>query len=169
MVGSVSLSLFLYLSLYRSLLPCTSHYYHYFFFYISVFTASSPDLLSLALSALSMSSQTRGECDLLLPPFPPPLPTTATSFEFYSHDFHFLLFSIPDSNTHSTLLLFYFYSRRVCKPSSVLSVLVFPRHEGVEGGGEGVEIGRQPSPRPRTLRDIFEGDLPARPPTESNP
>lgn len=179
MVGSVSLSLFLYLSLYRSLLPCTSHY-HYFFFYISVFTASSPDLLSLALSALSMSSQTRGECDLLLPPFPPPPPSlllrvlnfTLTTSTFYSSRSPI---RIPTLLYYSfTFTLDEFASRRLCSPCSC-----FHATRGLREGGRGSKSvashrldlghsvpsdaisskeisprGRQPSPTPKKIHPL---------------
>lgn len=164
---SLSVSLSISTTLYFLLLSL------FFFLHLCLHCVESRSLISRAIRSvyvLSNEGRVRPTATSL-PPSLPPLLLRVLNFTLTTSTFY----SSRSPIRIPTLLyyLFYFYSRRVCKPSSVLSVLVFPRHEGVEGGGEGVEIGRQPSPRPRTLhsfgRDIFEGDLPARPPTESNP
>lgn len=176
MVGSVSLSLFLYLSLYRSLLPCTSHYYHYFFFYISVFTASSPDLLSLALfrSVYVLSNEGRVRPTATsLPPLPSPLLLRVLNFTLTTSTFYSSRspIRIPTLLYYSfTFTLDEFASRRLCSPCSC-----FHATRGLREGGRGSKSvashrldhghsaisskeisprGRQPSPTPKKIHPL---------------
>lgn len=176
MVGSVSLSLFLYLSLYRSLLPCTSHYYHYFFFYISVFTASSPDLLSLALfrSVYVLSNEGRVRPTATsLPPSPPSLLLRVLNFTLTTSTFYSSRspIRIPTLLYYSfTFTLDEFASRRLCSPCSC-----FHATRGLREGGRGSKSvashrldhghsaisskeisprGRQPSPTPKKIHPL---------------
>lgn len=146
MVGSVSLSLFLYLSLYRSLLlPVLL----ITFFFFSTSLSSLRRVRSLISRAIRyvyvLLNEGRVRSTTTSLPLPPHLPPTTTmSLNFYdSHDFLFFTLLDPlDSNTllYSTSLFFFFLLfllfRRVCKPSSPCSCF----HATRGGVREGVEI-----------------------------
>lgn len=138
MVGSVSLSLFLYLSLYRSLLlPVLL----ITFFFFSTSLSSLRRVRSLISRAIRyvyvLLNEGRVRSTTTSLPLPPHLPPTTTmSLNFYdSHDFLFFTLLDPlDSNTllYSTSLFFFFFTFFTLSTSlqAVVSVFVFPRHEG---------------------------------------
>lgn len=115
MVGSVSLSLFLYLSLYRSLLlPVLL----ITFFFFSTSLSSLRRVRSLISRAIRyvyvLLNEGRVRSTTTSLPLPPHLPPTTTmSLNFYdSHDFLFFTLLDPlDSNTllYSTSLFFFFF------------------------------------------------------------
>lgn len=147
MVGSVSLSLFLYLSLYRSLLPCTSYYFFFFFSTFSVFTASSP-ISYLSRYPLCLCPLKRGTSAIYyyLPSTPsPPPPHYYYEFEFlrlsrlsFFYSSRSPRFEYPSLLYFSFFFFFTFFTLSTSL-QAVVSVFVFPRHEG-GGVREGVEI-----------------------------
>lgn len=175
MVGSVSLSLFLYLSLYRSLLPCTSHYYHYFF------STSLSSLRRVPISYLSryplcLCPLKRGASATycyLPSPLPPPLLLRVLNFTLTTSTFYSSRspIRIPTLLYYSfTFTLDEFASRRLCSPCSC-----FHATRGLREGGRGSKSvashrldhghsaisskeistrGRQPSPTPKKIHPL---------------
>lgn len=142
MVGSVCLSLALSLSVSLSVsiaLPSIFYYYFFFFSYISAFTASRiRSLISRAIVSLK-----QGASASYYYYHPLPLRILLVLFFLLSPLLFYFFFSV--------LLLILLFLRRVCKPPSQAVVYVLRARVSTPGGG-GVEIGRQPSERPSSLR-----------------
>lgn len=137
----LSLALSLSVSLSVSTTPCTS-YYFFFFLYISVFTASSP-ISYLSRYPLCLCPLKRGTSAIYyyLPSTPsPPPPHYYYEFEFlrlsrlsFFYSSRSPRFEYPSLLYFSFFFFFTFFTLSTSL-QAVVSVFVFPRHEG---GGEG--------------------------------